>query len=37
MSKLEEIIANMLPRTATDALDNAKYKPIQDSIYVMLR
>lgn len=29
----EEIIANMLPRTATDALDNAKYKPIQDKLH----
>ena len=29
----EEIIANMLPRTAADALDNAKYKPIQDKLH----
>jgi hypothetical protein len=29
----EEIIANMLPRTAADALDSAKYKPIQDKLH----
>lgn len=29
----EEVIANMLPRTATDALDNPSYKPIQNKLH----
>lgn len=29
----EEVIANMLPRTATDALDTAKFKPVQDRLH----
>jgi len=29
----EEVISNMLPRTATDALDTAKFKPVQDKLH----
>jgi len=29
----EEVIANMLPRTAADALDNPSYKPIQNKLH----
>ena len=29
----EEVISNMLPRTASDALDTAKFKPVQDKLH----
>jgi len=33
----EEVIANMLPRTAADALDNPSYKPIQNKLHAAAR
>ena len=33
----EEVIANMLPRTATDALDNPSYKPIQNKLHAAVK
>ena len=29
----EEVIAQMLPRTATDVLDTASFKPVQDQLH----
>jgi hypothetical protein len=29
----EEVIAQMLPRTATDVLDTASFKPVQDKLH----
>jgi hypothetical protein len=29
----EEVIAQMLPRTATDVLDTASFKPVQEKLH----